>query len=72
LNGERVFVKWASKQDQFNFENSLERGKIITVKYQGTNIHGTLLNPIYMRIREDETWRNLQLQHENKPKQKFT
>lgn len=37
----------------------VQAGAVITVKYQGTNIYGTLQFPKFYRERNDVSWSNL-------------
>jgi hypothetical protein len=43
----------------------LAKGDVITVKYYGKNIYGTLLEPVFYRVRDDVVWNEV-LEDQNK------
>ena len=56
MNGKHIFVGFGEKKRE---AQKVKEGAVISVKYSGVNAHGTLLQPAFMREREDLFWNDL-------------
>ena len=55
-NGKTIFVNTAENTIE---AKQIKKGTIVTVKHQGTNVHGTLQYPQFYRERLDVNWNDL-------------
>jgi hypothetical protein len=56
MNGKNLFV---GLNDNYAEAKRVKEGAVISVKYSGTNIHGTLQFPKFYRERQDVKWNDL-------------
>ena len=56
MNGKELFV---SITENYEEAKGMKAGDVVTIKFIGTNAHGTLLYPKFYRQRTDVTWNDL-------------
>jgi hypothetical protein len=56
MNGKDVFV---GLSDNYEEAKKVKEGSVITVKYLGANVYGTLQYPKFYRARNDVKWEDL-------------
>jgi hypothetical protein len=56
MSGKQLFV---NIYENYEEAKKVKQGSVITVKHQGTNVHGTLLYPKFYRERKDMQWSDL-------------
>ena len=56
LNGKKLVV---AINDNYEEAKKVNTGSVITVRYLGTNVHGTLQFPQFYRERTDVKWEDL-------------
>jgi hypothetical protein len=56
MNGKEIFV---GLSDNYNEAKKVKEGAVITVKYLGRNVYGTLQYPKFYRERIDVKWEDL-------------
>jgi hypothetical protein len=56
MNGKNLFVNVTENSED---AKKVKAGAVITVKYTGTNMHGTLMYPQFYRERTDVIWNDI-------------
>lgn len=56
MNGKKIYV---AIKDNFEEAKKVKEGSVITVKYLGSNVYGTLQYPQFYRERIDVKWEDL-------------
>ena len=56
MNGKHLFVGLSNNAEE---AKKVKAGDVVTVKYLGVNVHGTLQYPKFYRERTDVKWEDL-------------